>query len=290
MFDRAPDALTPLVSLLAGRRISVLTGAGCSTESGIPDYRGEGTRARARTPIQHRAFLEDAATRERYWARAVVGWERFSRAQPNPAHHALAALEQAGLVCGVITQNVDRLHHAAGSRCVVELHGALAEVRCLACAAREDRGALQARLRALNPGFDPADIALAPDGDAELDGDAVRAFRVAACLACGGVLKPDVVFFGDNVARPVVDAAFALLEEGEVLLVVGTSLAVFSGFRFVRRAAERGQPVAIVNLAETRGDPHATVRVSLAAGTVLPALAAALLGRKHGPHPTTDEP
>jgi NAD-dependent deacetylase sirtuin 4 len=277
MSARSPDLLAPLVTLLAGRRFTVLTGAGCSTESGIPDYRGEGTRARARTPIQHRAFLDDAATRQRYWARALVGWERFSRARPNPAHHALAALEHAGVVRGLITQNVDRLHHAAGSRRVVELHGALAEVRCLVCGTREDRGALQARLRALNPGFEPADVALAPDGDAELEGEWVRALRVAGCLACGGVLKPDVVFFGDNVARPVVDAAFALLEEGEALLVVGTSLAVFSGFRFVRRAAERGTPVAIVNLDETRGDPHATVRVSAAAGTVLPALATALL-------------
>jgi len=272
------DTLAPLVALLRGRRVTVLTGAGCSTESGIPDYRGEGTRARARTPIQHRAFLENAETRQRYWARAVVGWERFSRAEPNPAHHALAALEHAGVVRGVITQNVDRLHHAAGSRRIIELHGALAEVRCLACGARVNRGAVQARLRSLNPDFDPADVALAPDGDAELDDGAVRAFRIADCLACGGVLKPDVVFFGDNVPRATVDAAFTLLEEGEALLVVGTSLAVFSGFRFVRRAAERGTPIAIVNRDETRGDPHATVRLSAAAGTVLPALADALLG------------
>ncbi len=277
--------LDALVTLLAGLRVAVLTGAGCSTESGIPDYRGEGTRARARSPIEHRAFVADPGARRRYWARSVVGWERFSRARPNAGHLALAALERGGVVCGVITQNVDRLHHAAGSRRVVELHGALAEVRCLGCAAREDREALQGRLRALNPGFDPGRATIAPDGDADLDDEAVRAFLVADCRACGGVLKPDVVFFGDNVPKVTTDAAFALLEEGEALLVVGTSLAVFSGFRFVRRAAERGIPIAIVNLAETRGDALATLRLGAAAGAVLPALADALLAPARGPQP-----
>ena len=268
--------LASLVALLRGKRVSVLTGAGCSTESGIPDYRGEGTRARARNPIQHREYLRDPAVRQRYWARAVIGWERFSAARPNGAHHALAALERAGVVPGIITQNVDRLHHAAGSVRVVELHGTLSVVRCLDCGAREPRETLQARLIALNPDFDRTSAAMAPDGDAELDTAATRTFRVANCVACAGVLKPDVVFFGDNVAKPVVDAAFALLDEGEALLVVGSSLAVYSGFRFVLRAAERGIPVALVNRGETRGDRYAAVRVDSAAGTVLPALVDAL--------------
>jgi len=273
---RAPDDLEALVALLRGKRVTVLTGAGCSTESGIPDYRGPGTRARARNPIQHRDYLREPAVRQRYWARAVLGWQRFSAAQPNPAHRALAALERSGVVPGLITQNVDRLHHAAGSERIVELHGTLSIVRCLDCGARELRAALQDRLLALNPTFEHVAVTIAPDGDAELDGEATRTFRVASCAQCAGVLKPDVVFFGDNVAKPVVDAAFALLEEGEALLVVGSSLAVFSGFRFVRRAAERGIPIAMVNLGETRGDPYARVRVDAAAGTVLPALAEAL--------------
>jgi NAD-dependent deacetylase sirtuin 4 len=268
-----------VVELLAGRRVLALTGAGCSTESGIPDYRGPETLRRVRNPIQHREFLASAATRRRYWARSFLGWPRMASARPNPAHLALAALERAGVLTGVITQNVDRLHHAAGSQRVVELHGALAEVRCLDCGAREDRDGLQARLTVLNPGFVTWPVAHAPDGDAELAGDAVTGFAVAACLACSGVLMPDVVFFGGNVPAAVVEAAWALLAESEALLVVGSSLAVFSGYRFVRRAAERGLPVAIVNLGPTRGDPHAQVRVDARCGQVLPALAAALGAR-----------
>ena len=281
---RAPDDLDALVTLLRGKRVTVLTGAGCSTESGIPDYRGPGTRARARNPIQHRDYLRDPAVRQRYWARAVIGWQRFSAAQPNAAHRALAVLEHAGVVPGLITQNVDRLHHAAGSARIVELHGTLSVVRCLDCGEREARTALQHRLLALNPTFDHASVTLAPDGDAELDADATTNFCVASCGHCAGVLKPDVVFFGDNVAKPVVDAAFALLEEGDALLVVGSSLAVFSGFRFVRRAAERGMPIAMVNLGETRGAPYAGVRVDAAAGTVLPALAEALTATAIAPN------
>jgi NAD-dependent SIR2 family protein deacetylase len=264
-----------LVELLRGRRVCVLTGAGCSTESGIPDYRGPGTRERARNPIQHRAFLEDPAVRARYWARATVGWEHFSGAAPNAAHHALAALERAGVVNGLITQNVDRLHHAAGSKNIVELHGALAEVRCLACGTMEDRAALQQRLLVSNPGFAARSVEIAPDGDAELS--SVADFVVPACLACDGILKPDVVCFGDNEPRARVDAAFRLLEEAEVLLVVGSSLAVFSGYRFVLKAVERSMPVGLVNVGETRADPHARVRVDARAGDVLPALARALI-------------
>lgn len=273
-------ALADLVDLLAGRRVVALTGAGCSTESGIPDYRGPETLRRAKSPIQHRAFLDSAATRRRYWARSFLGWPRMAGARPNDAHVALAALERAGALAGIITQNVDRLHHAAGSRRVVELHGALAGVRCMDCGAIEERDSVQARLTVLNPGFGPGSgsepVEHAPDGDAELDDAAVAGFAVAACLGCSGVLKPDVVFFGDNVPADVIGAAWALFEEAEVLLVAGSSLAVFSGYRFVRRAAERGVPVGIVNLGATRGDPLARVRVDARLGLALPELARAL--------------
>ena len=265
--------VTPLVRLLRGRRLVALTGAGCSTDSGIPDYRGPGTLARARNPVQYRAFVEDPIARQRYWARSMLGWPRFSAARPNGAHRALAALEQAGVLRGIITQNVDRLHHAAGSARVVELHGALAEVICLACGALEARAALQDRLARLNPWWD-AEVELAPDGDAELT--QVDGFRVADCLACGGVLKPRVVFFGENVPRPTVDDAFGLLGEGEALLVAGSSLTVYSGLRFVRRAAEQGVPVVILNLGPTRGDPLAALRLDAPLGDTLPALADAL--------------
>ncbi len=271
----SPD-VDALVALLRGRRAVVLTGAGCSTESGIPDYRGPGTRARARNPIQHREFLSRPEARARYWARSLLGWPRISSARPNAAHQALAALEAEGQVLGLITQNVDGLHHAAGSQRVIELHGALARVRCLDCGALEARAALQERLLALNPGFAQRRAALMPDGDAELSAEAVRAFQVAGCGPCGGTLKPDVVFFGDNVPPPTVEAAFALLAEAEVLLVVGSSLAVYSGYRFLLRAAERQQPIGLINLGESRGDALATVRLEARAGEVLPRIAAAL--------------
>ncbi|ADO70519.1 NAD-dependent protein deacetylase [Stigmatella aurantiaca] len=268
-----PSNVEALVRLMRGRRAVVLTGAGCSTESGIPDYRGPGTRARARNPIQHMEFLHRAEVRTRYWARSLLGWPRFSSAQPNAAHHALATLERAGHVQGLITQNVDRLHHAAGSTRVIELHGALAEVRCLTCHTREARASLQERLLALNPGFLEHVVEFRPDGDAELSTETLHAFRTADCLHCDGPLKPDVVFFGDNVPRPTVDAAFALLEEGDVLLVVGSSLAIFSGYRFVTRAAERGMPIALVNIGECRGAALANVVLEARAGEVLPLLA-----------------
>jgi NAD-dependent SIR2 family protein deacetylase len=268
-----------LVELLRGRRTVVLTGAGCSTESGIPDYRGPGTRARARNPIQHMEFLSRPEVRARYWARSLMGWPRFSTARPNAAHQALAAMERVGHVPGLITQNVDRLHHAAGSSRIIELHGALAEVRCLSCNGREPRVALQERLLALNPGFMEQQVELRPDGDAELPVEAVRSFRVADCTLCGGALKPDVVFFGDNVPRPTVDAAFALLEEGDALLVVGSSLAVFSGYRFVLRASERHMPIGMLTIGESRGDELADARVEARVGDALPRLAEALSGR-----------
>jgi NAD+-dependent protein deacetylase sirtuin 4 len=267
-----PD-LAPLVALLRGRRVVALTGAGMSTESGIPDYRGPTSKPRA--PIQYRDFVGSALARARYWARAAVGWAHLADARPNPAHHAMVALETGGAIAGVITQNVDGLHGAAGSRAVVELHGAIDRVRCLGCADVVPRADVQARLLALNPGLGAARAEAAPDGDAELAIDPAT-IEVPACRACGGVLKPDVVFFGENVPRATVDAAWALFDQGDVLLVAGSSLTVFSGYRFVRRAAERGVPVAIVNVGPTRGDEHAAVKIEERLGAVLPRLAEAL--------------
>lgn len=267
-----------LVELARGRRIVALTGAGCSTESGIPDYRGVDTPPRTRAPIQHREFVDKPDRRRRYWARSLLGWPRLAAAQPNAAHHALAALERAGVVAGVITQNVDSLHTAAGSREVVELHGALARVRCLACGEITSRHALQDRLLAANPSFpDRARMAtIAPDGDVDLPDDLVAGFEVVACTACGGVLMPDVVFFGGSVPRATLDAAWALFDRAELLLVIGTSLTVFSGYRFVRRAAERDVPIAILNRGPTRGDDHAQLRIDARCGDALPRLVQAL--------------
>jgi NAD-dependent deacetylase sirtuin 4 len=264
------DLVAPLLSLLAGRRFVALTGAGCSTESGIPDYRGGG-RTGPRHPIQHAAFLRQPEVRQRYWARATVGWARFRTAEPNPAHRALAALEAAGPLAGVITQNVDRLHHRAGSRRVVELHGALAEVRCLVCGAGEDRDSVQARLLDENPSWleTAATIQLRPDGDSDLPAELVAAFSVVGCLACGGELKPDVVFFGGSVSARTLADAWALFEEGEALLVVGSSLTVYSGFRFVKRARELDLPIAVVNIGPTRADDLAQAKISAPASQVL---------------------
>ena len=269
------DDLAPLVDLLAGRRLVALTGAGCSTESGIPDYRGAG-RVAPRNPIQHDAFMKKADVRRRYWARATLGWSRFSGAEPNEAHRALAALEAAGRLAGVITQNVDRLHQRAGSRRVVELHGALADVICLRCGRSEPRHEVQARLVAANPGWLETATEIHPDGDAELDAERVAEFAVVGCRVCRGELKPDVVFFGGAVAERTLAAAWELFEEAEALLVVGSSLAVYSGFRFVRRAQERSLPVALVNIGPTRADDIAAAKVSAPAGTILPRLASTL--------------
>jgi len=263
-----------LLSLLEGpvrrRKLAVLTGAGCSTESGIPDYRGPGTARRARKPVQYRQFVDDAAWRQRYWARAAVGWERIARARPNPAHEALAAWSES--LTSLITQNVDGLHQAAGSAGVIELHGSLHRVVCMSCGKREARDQLQERLSLLNPGWERhRGVEAAPDGDAELD--SVSGFRVAACLTCGGPLKPDVVFFGESVPRPRVHRALAAVDDAEALLVVGSSLTVYSGYRFVRRAHQRQIPVAILSLGPTRGDPLATVKVEARAGDLLPRLA-----------------
>jgi NAD-dependent SIR2 family protein deacetylase len=220
--------------------------------------------------------MKKADVRRRYWARATLGWARFSGAEPNAAHRALAALEGSGRLAGVITQNVDRLHQRAGSRRVVELHGALAEVACLRCGGGEPRHELQARLLDANPGWLESAANIQPDGDADLDAERVAGFQVVGCRLCEGDLKPDVVFFGGAVSERTLAAAWDLFDEGEVLIVVGSSLAVYSGFRFVRRAQERALPIAIVNVGATRADDIATVKLSAPVGTLLPRLAAAL--------------
>jgi NAD-dependent deacetylase sirtuin 4 len=265
-----------LCSLIRGKTVVALTGAGLSTESGIPDYRSPAALARSRRPIHGPEFVRSEAVRRRYWARSALGWERMRRAEPNQGHRALAALERSGVVAHVITQNVDRLHRKGGSRSVTELHGALADVRCLACGALEDRDALQQRIVAHNPGWTSHDVPIAPDGDADLPADRVEQFVVPPCTHCRGVLKPAVVFFGDNVPRAVVDEAFGAADAADLLLVVGSSLAVFSGYRFLRRAVERGTPVAIVNRGQVRGEEHASLKIEASTGATLDALARVL--------------
>jgi NAD-dependent SIR2 family protein deacetylase len=276
--------LDPLIDLLRGRRIVALVGAGCSTESGIPDYRGPESSRRPRTPIQFQEFIRSESARVRYWARSTVGWRRMATARPNAAHHALAELETAGVLSGIITQNVDGLHHAAGSRSVVELHGSLAAVRCLDCGDRTARDAFQRRLLALNSEWarhlapDEHALESAPDGDAELPASALEHFRVPSCDVCGtGVLKPDVVFFGENVPRPRLEEAWRVFEAGDVLLVVGSSLTVYSGRRFIYRSGEIGMPIAVMNVGPTRADDVAAVKVNAPLGAVLPMVAASLV-------------
>ena len=270
-----PDALA---ALLRGRRLAVLAGAGISTESGIPDYRGPQTRHVERRPVQYDEFVRDAEARRRYWARASRGWTRIADARPNSGHRALARLEAAGLLAGLVTQNVDGLHQKAGSERVIDLHGRLADVVCLGCRAVSARAEVQDQIAARNPGWRTPlpDRLFAPDGDAELAATATARFEPPTCPACGGALKPDVVFFGESVPKPRVEAARQWVAAAEALLVVGSSLAVYSGYRFVRQAEAEGTPVAIVTLGETRGHRHAAVALDAPLGQALPALADAL--------------
>ncbi|MDP9443775.1 MAG: NAD-dependent protein deacetylase [Actinomycetota bacterium] len=268
-----PSTVQDAVDALAGRCTVLLSGAGISTDSGIPDYRGPGSRRG--TPMTYAEFVSGPPAQQRYWARSYVGWRTLGRAVPNAGHRAIVALQRCGAVGAVVTQNVDGLHTAAGGRDVVDLHGRIADVVCLGCRHRSSRVELQARLDALNPGFGSAgNVVAAPDGDADVDtpGD----FRVAACLRCGGVLKPDVVFFGENVPKDRVERCYAVVDAAEAMLVVGSSLTVLSGFRFVRQAHRRGLPVVIVNRGATRGDPLATVKLDAGCSPVLSVLAAAL--------------
>jgi NAD-dependent SIR2 family protein deacetylase len=266
--------------LRAGRRTIVLTGAGCSTESGIPDYRAPDGSWKRRQPIRIREFTRDDAARRRYWARSFAGWPRFRAVRPGRTHAALADLERAGRIRHVITQNVDELHQAAGSRSVTDLHGRLSEVVCLDCGARSARDEVQARIATLNADWDVGVREVAPDGDADIDAARVERFAVPDCLDCGGLIKPDVVFFGENVPRDRVQRSMKLVLAADLLLVVGSSLMVWSGYRFVRAATEAGIPVAIINLGRTRGDDIAALKLEAPSGETLSALCRAI--RKDG--------
>lgn len=261
-----------LVDLVTGGGVVLLSGAGLSTESGIPDYRGPTGLARRAEPMTYQAFTGSAAARQRYWARSHAGWRHIARAAPNAGHRAVAELEQRGLVAGIITQNVDGLHQAAGGRQVIELHGTLDRVICLGCGQRTARQELDERLRAANPGWAAEVAAINPDGDAVLADTATERFRVVDCRHCGGVLKPDVVFFGENVPRSRVDDCCALVERAGALAVLGSSLTVMSGYRFVRQAAKLSIPVVIVNQGQTRGDAQAIATVDAPLGPTLTAL------------------
>ena len=243
------------------RKLFVLTGAGCSTGSGIPDYRDVDGGWKRRPPVTYQAFIGDAATRSRYWARSLVGWRRFGRARPNGTHEALAKLEADGRIEVLLTQNVDGLHQAAGSRNVIDLHGRLDRVRCLACERSIARAQFQSELERRNPAWSDLDALDAPDGDADLEALDFSSFAVPDCAACGGLLKPDVVFFGENIPRDRVDRAVAHLDRADAMLVVGSSLMVFSGYRFARAAARAGKPIAAVNLGRTRADDLLSLKV-----------------------------
>ncbi|MBS0468451.1 MAG: NAD-dependent protein deacetylase [Proteobacteria bacterium] len=255
-------------------RLFVITGAGCSTAAGIPDYRDVDGNWKRPQPVTYQAFMGDMATRRRYWARSLVGWPVMAHARPGAAHRALAALEGAGRIELLVTQNVDGLHQAAGSRQVVDLHGRVDEVRCMHCETRSPRAALQAELLRRNPAWAELQAAAAPDGDADLEGRDFSGFEVPACAHCGnGPLKPDVVFFGENVPRGRVDAAHAALERADAVLVAGSSLMVYSGYRFVQAAVQRGLPVAAVNQGRTRADAVLALKVEQDVGQALQAVA-----------------
>ncbi|KAA6215936.1 NAD-dependent protein deacetylase [Streptomyces filamentosus] len=263
----------PVVEVVRDGGVLVLSGAGISTESGIPDYRGEGGSLTRHTPMTYQDFTGGEPARRRYWARSHLGWRTFGRARPNEGHRAVAAFGRHGLLAGVITQNVDGLHQAAGSDGVVELHGSLDRVVCLDCGDVSARRELARRLEEANPGFDPVPAALNPDGDADLTDEQVAGFHVVPCVVCGGVLKPDVVFFGETVPAERVERCRELVRGARSVLVLGSSLTVMSGLRFVRQAAQAGTPVVIVNRDPTRGDKLAAARVALPLGKTLTAVA-----------------
>jgi NAD-dependent SIR2 family protein deacetylase len=276
--------LGALVDVLAGGGAVVLSGAGLSTESGIPDYRGPSGQARRAQPMTYQAFTGSEVARQRYWARSHLGWRNIVGAAPNAGHQAVAQLERLGLSRGIITQNVDGLHQAAGATLVTELHGSLHQVVCLACWRRTSRAELDERLRTANPGWAPRGPMVAPgqedgpavnpDGDVALEDTA--GFTVVGCLACGGVLKPDVVFFGENVPRPRVEYCYSLVSQASALVVLGSSLTVMSGLRYARHAAKLGIPVLIVNQGPTRGDELAVAKLDAPLGETLTTALAAL--------------
>ncbi|GAB6898155.1 NAD-dependent protein deacetylase [Kineosporia succinea] len=270
-----------LVDLVGDGGVVILSGAGISTDSGIPDYRGpSGAALRRHAPMTYQTFMGDAAARHRYWARSYLGWRHMTGARPNSGHRAVASLQRQGLLEGVITQNVDGLHQAAGATGVIELHGGLDRALCLNCGAAISRADLDRDLHAVNPDFTAHAEQVNPDGDAELPEEELDAFTMVPCEVCGdGPLKPDVVFFGETVPRPRVDTCFELVNRAGSLLILGSSLKVMSGFRFVLHARKLGIPVAIVNQGETRGDTHCNIRVDAPLGVVLPALADSLTAK-----------
>jgi len=287
--DLLPPQLTRAIELLDGKQITALTGAGLSTDSGIPDYRGPNSPTR--TPMTYQQFVGDDEFRRHYWARNHVGWRHMRSTRPNAGHAALVHLERRGVLTGVITQNVDLLHSHAGSRTVIDLHGTYGTVICLGCSELSSRSELAVRLTELNPAFTDmvGDVEVAPDADAVLASTA--GFRVADCRACGGILKPHIVYFGENVPKERVQRAYTLVDAAQALLVAGSSLTVMSGLRFVRHAAKAGIPVVIVNRGWTRGDELAAVKLDAGCAEVLTELAATLspvaVGPSVGFEPTT---
>lgn len=269
--DSAADTAEHLRDwLVPFARVFVLTGAGCSTASGIPDYRDTQGEWKRSPPVNFRDYVDDPVVHARYWARSFVGWPVVAEAQPNAAHHALARWQYSGKLAQLLTQNVDSLHQRAGSHGVIDLHGRIGDVICLACKAGFSRLQIQRQLAAENPSWAGLTADTAPDGDADLEGRDFSGFRAPRCDACGGMLKPDVVFFGENVPRSRYEAARAALEASDALLVVGSSLMVYSGFRFARMAHEAGKPIALLGLGLTRADAMADVKLAGDCSTVLP--------------------
>lgn len=263
-------------------RLLVLTGAGISTDSGIPDYRDRNGEWKRKQPVQHQDFMSLEAVRQRYWGRSLIGWPVMQQARPNRAHRALATLEQRGLVELLVTQNVDGLHQRAGSHRVVDLHGRADQVICMRCDYRCSRDRVHQSCAALNPDYLHYSAAQAPDGDADLEIDFSR-FQVPHCPECGGILKPDVVFFGDNVPKPRVEQALDALKSADALLVIGSSLMVYSGFRFCRRAREWHKPIAALTLGRTRADELLDLKLDAAITPMLEHTLIALHGQRASP-------
>ena len=265
--------LTAAAEIIGRGGVVALSGAGLSTESGIPDYRGpDGAYSRNHTPITYQLFRDDPRGRHRYWARSYIGWPLMREKQPNAGHVSIAALELAGLLTGVITQNVDSLHHKAGSSSVIDLHGRLDTVMCMACGLRGSRDALQSRISSLNSGWEGVATSFNPDGDVEIADSAVESFVMVDCSSCGGPLKPDVVYFGESVPPARVADSYALVDSAAALLVLGSSLHVYSGRRFVTHAHKIGLPIVIINQGETKADGLATVRLDAPLGATLTSL------------------
>ena len=278
--DGEREVLLRIREVLAGKRFVLLTGAGLSTDSGIPDYRGPGSPPRS--PMTYQEFVKDEANRQRYWTRNHIGWSHLRHADPNQGHYAAAELERRGYLTGLITQNVDRLHEDAGSVNVVDLHGRYDQVVCLACHRTYSRRVLAGVLEELNPGFlsraaETGLVEMAPDADATVEDQAlIRSFVVAVCFACGGTLKPDFVYFGENVPKDRVERSYRMVDEAKALVAAGSSLTVMSGLRFVRHAAKDGKPVVIINRGPTRGDDKASIKLEAGVSESLAWLAAAL--------------